>query len=112
MYNLFLIFDDNSWKFKMIGRFIIVLYDRVNIHENVYEAQREKKKFFRKNSWKLENISPTQYALYLRLWKLPYRLEYGKELHRKSRNTNSKFLRLREYLWWIGTEVNDITRSC
>ena len=41
MHNPFTIFDDKSWQFKMIERFIIVLLNRVSTHENVNEARRE-----------------------------------------------------------------------
>ena len=46
MYNLFSIFDEKSWQFIMVEKFIIVLYDHVKIHENVNEALREM--FFKK----------------------------------------------------------------
>ena len=41
MHNPSIIFDDKSWQLKMIERFIIVLYNRVNTHENVNEARPE-----------------------------------------------------------------------
>ena len=41
MYNLFSVFDKKSWQFKKIERFIIVLYDRVSIHENLNESEWE-----------------------------------------------------------------------
>ena len=41
MYNLFSIFVEKSWEFKMIEMFIIVLYDRFNINKNVNEGRRE-----------------------------------------------------------------------
>ena len=41
MYNLFSIFHEKSWQFKMIERLIIVLYDRANVHDNVNDALRE-----------------------------------------------------------------------
>ena len=41
IYNLFSIFVEKSWQFRMIERFIIVLYDRVSIHENLNEGQWE-----------------------------------------------------------------------
>ena len=66
MYNLFSIFDEKSWQFKMIARFIIALYDWVNIHENVNEAWRQ---MFSKKRSNLENISLTQYALHLHVMK-------------------------------------------
>ena len=40
MHNPFTIFNDKSWQFKMIERFIIVLYNRESTHENVNEARR------------------------------------------------------------------------
>ena len=41
MHNPSTIFDDKPWQFKMIERFIIVLYNRVSTHENVNEARWE-----------------------------------------------------------------------
>ena len=38
MHNPFSIFDEESWQFKTVERFIIVLYDLVNTHEKVNEA--------------------------------------------------------------------------
>ena len=41
MHNPFSIFDEKSWQFKTVERFIIVLYDLVSTHEKVNEARRE-----------------------------------------------------------------------
>ena len=59
MHNPFSIFDEKSWQFKTVERFIIVLYD--NTHEKVNEARRE---MFCQDG-NLESIPPTQDALYL-----------------------------------------------
>ena len=53
-------------QFKTTERFIIVLYNRVNTHENVNEGRRE---MFCQKSWRLENIPLTQDALYLHIMK-------------------------------------------
>ena len=66
MYNLFSMFYEKSWQFKLIERFIIVFYDRVNIHQNVNDARQE---MLCKKSWNLENVSLTQYALHLHVVK-------------------------------------------
>ena len=66
MYNLFPTFDETSWQFKMIDGFIIVLYDRVNILENVNEARQE---MFYEKIWNPENIPPTQFTLHLHVMK-------------------------------------------
>ena len=50
----------------MIERLIIVLYDRVNIHDNVNEALRE---MFFKKGWNLEKIPLTQHAVHLYIMK-------------------------------------------
>ena len=59
MHNPFSIFDEKSWQFKTVERFIIVLYD--NTHGKVNEARRE---MFCQDG-NLESIPPTQDALYL-----------------------------------------------
>ena len=41
MYNLFSIFVEQCSQFRMIERFIFVLYDRVSIHENLNKGQWE-----------------------------------------------------------------------
>ena len=66
LYILFSIFDEKSWEFKMIERFIIVLMDRVNIHDNVNEALRE---MFFKKSWNFEKIPLTQHAVHFHIMK-------------------------------------------
>ena len=62
MQSLFSIFDDKSWQFKMIERFIIIYYYIMDTHENVKEAERG---IFCQKSSKLESIRPTVDALYL-----------------------------------------------
>ena len=66
MYNLFSTFDETSWQFKMIDGFIIVLYDRVNIQENVNEGRQE---MFYEKIWNPENVPPTQFTLHLHVMK-------------------------------------------
>ena len=51
----------------MIEWFIIALYDSINIHRNVHEAQRE---IFCKKSSHPENVPPKQYALHLHVMKV------------------------------------------
>ena len=66
IYSPFPIFVEKCCQFKVVKRFIIALYDWVNIHENINEARRE---MFCKKSWNFENISLTQHAVHLHVMK-------------------------------------------
>ena len=68
MYNLISIFDEKFWQFKMVERFIIVLYDGVNIHGNVNEAWRE---MFCKKVGTLKPFQLHRMQFIFILWKLP-----------------------------------------
>ena len=109
MHNPFSIFEYKSWQFKLIERFIIILYNRVGTHENVNTARWEMfcQKFNPLKKFHLHRcIKSSCYENCVASWNV------GKEFQPQSRNTNSRFLKLGDYFWRMSTKEDVSVRSC